>query len=103
MESTWITKTIYKNALKNGNVFMSTELQTRKGVTGYNVYIKRRKIGHVPGGMWQLIGHSSYWSDAKRCYHCTAWGTSRPLEIILSIGESLGFRFGEIKQNWTYL
>ena len=97
MESTWITKTIYKNALKKGNVYLSTAMQTRNGITGYNVYIKR------PGEMRQVFGHSDYWSENKRCYHCTAWGTSRPLEIVLSIGYKLGLKFHDIKQNWNFL
>jgi len=99
MESTWITKTRFKNALESNRVFMTSEMQTRNGVTGYNVYIKDAK-GPT---MRQLLGHSSYWSDTKRCYHCTAWGTSRPLEIILSIGYELGLKFNQIKQSWTFL
>lgn len=97
MESTWISKTIYKNALKKGNVYLTSALQTRNGITGYNVYVKR------DGRMLQLLGHSDYWSEGKRCYHCTAWGTSRPLEIILSIGHALGLKFHEMKQNWSYM
>lgn len=97
MESTWISKTIFKNALKKGNVYLTSEIRTRNGITGYNVYVRRG------GRMLQLLGHSDYWSEAKRCYHCTAWGTSRPLEIILSIGYTLGLKFNEIKQNWSFL
>ncbi len=103
MQSTWLTKTLYKNALKNGNVYMSTEMQTRNGITGFNLYIKRRKRGDRHGGMWQVLGHSPYWSEGYRCYHCTAWGTSRPLEVLLSVGHSLGLNHGEMPQNYTYM
>ena len=99
MESTWITKTKYKNALKSGRVFMTTAMQGRNGVTGYNLYIKDAK----GSTMRLLCGHSSYWSDKRRCYHCCAWGTSRPLEIILSVGYKLGLGFHEIEQNWNYM
>ena len=99
MESTWITKTKYKNALKSGRVFMTAAMQGRNGTTGYNVYIKDAK----GSAMRKLCGHSVYWSNKRRCYHCVAWGTSRPLEIILSIGYGLGLKFNDIKQNWNYM
>ena len=99
MESTWITKTKFKNALKSGRVYMTSAIQTKNGITGYNVYVKEAKGSQ----MLMLCGHSSYWSDKKRCYHCTAWGTSRPLEIILSIGYELGLKFHDIKQNWNFM
>lgn len=103
MKSTWLTKTLFKNALKNNRVYMSAALQTRNGITGYNLYIKRKTSKNVNGGMWSVLGHSPYWSDKKQFYHVTAWGTSRPLEIILSIGYELGLKFGDIRQNWTFL
>ena len=99
MESTWLTKTLYKNALKSGRVFMTTAKTTRNGVTGYNLYIKNAKNNQ----MRYICGHSPYWSDKKEYYHVTCWGASRPLEIILSIGHSLGLKFSEIKQNWNYM
>lgn len=99
MESTWITKTLYKNALKSGRVFMSAALQTRNGITGYNLYIKNAKDSQ----MRTVMGHSPYWSDKRECYHVTCWGTSRPLEVILSVGHSLGLKFDEIPQRWTFL
>ena len=99
MESTWITKTLYKNALKAGRVFMSTAMQTRNGITGYNLYIQDAK----DKSMRMVCGHSPYWSDKKRCYWVTCWGTSRPLEVILSVGNSLGLKHGDIRQNWNYM
>ena len=95
-----ITKTKFKNALESGRVYLSTEIQnSRNGITGYNVYVRDAKTGV----MSKITGHSPYWSEKKWCYHCVAWGTSRPLEIILSIGYELGLDFHDIKQRWNYL
>ena len=101
MESTWLTKEVFKKALEEKRVYLTTELKTAKGITGYNVYIL--DIDHdlmepkLKGMLW-LCGHSPYWSNSKECYHCTAWGLSRPLEIILSIGYKLGLKFKEMPQ-----
>lgn len=101
MESTWLTKEMFKEALEEKRVYLTSELKTAKGVTGYNVYIQDFSTGENghrgPQIMW-LCGHSPYWSDSKECYHCTAWGLSRPLEIILSIGYKLGLTFQEMPQ-----
>ena len=99
MESTWLTKTKYKNALKAGRVYLTSAMETKNGVTGYNLYVKNPK----DKSMMLVCGHSPYWSDKKRCYHVVAWGTSRPLEVILSVGHSLGLKFSDIKQNYTVL
>lgn len=96
MESTWLTKTIYKNALKAGRVFLTSAKETRNGITGYNLYIIRKNR------VWQVLGHSVYWSNPKRYYHVVAWGTSRTLEVILSVGYQLGLNFNEIKQNYNF-
>jgi len=39
----------------------------------------------------------------KRAYCMSVYGTSRPLEIILNYGYSLGLKFGEIPQNQQIL
>lgn len=93
----WLTKEVYKKALENGNVVMTAANHGRNGITQYNLYIS------TPDGLCSVRGHSSYWSKAKQCYWVTCWGTSRPLEIILSVGYSLGLDFHEIKQNWRFL
>ena len=97
MKSEWLTRTLYKNALAKGKVYMSANNHTRNGITEYNLYIKTKN------GMMRVVGHSPYWSDNKCAYWVTAWGTSRPLEVILSVGSSLGLKFHEIKQNWTFI
>ena len=102
MESTWLTKEIFKKALEEKRVYLTAALKTSKGITGYNVYILEVEdfINDIPPKtdiLW-LCGHSPYWSDSKECYHCTAWGLSRPLEIILSIGYKLGLTFQEMPQ-----
>ena len=99
MKSTWLTKTLYRNALKSGRVYMSTAMRTRNGITGYNLYIQNAKNRD----MRSVCGHSGYWSNAKECYWVTCWGTSRPLEVILSVGHSLGLTHAEIPQRWNYL
>ena len=45
-----------------------------------------------------VITTATYWSDARDCYHVTASGTSRTLEILLDIGAELGYSFAEIAQ-----
>ncbi len=103
MESTWITKKIFQKALKERRVFLTSAMQTNNGTTGYNVYIVEcGNRGKNIDTKW-LCGHSAYWSDSKECYHCTGWGMSRPLEIILSIGYSLGLKFDEIPQKHAML
>ena len=102
MQSVWLTKGIYKKALKDGRVYMTTEMQTsRNGITGYNLYILNPSKDIK--GMAKVLGWSNYWSESKQCYHVCAWGTSRPLEVILTIGYKLGLRFEEIKQNWKFI
>lgn len=101
MESTWLTKEIYKKALEEGRVYMSANNHTRSGITQYNLYI----LNPTPDitGMVQVCGHSNYWSDAKQVYWVCAWGTSRPLEVILSVGYKLGLKFEEIRQKWIFI
>ena len=99
-ESMWLTREIYQKALEGGRVVMTANNHTRNGITEYNLYI-RDDCGRQR--FRQLCGHSPYWSDKKGAYWVTCWGTSRPLEIILSVGSSLGLKFHEIKQNWTFL
>ena len=97
MTSEWLTKTIYKNALAKGKVYMSANNHTRNGITEYKLYVKTKD------GLTQVRGHSPYWSKRKQAYWVTCWGTSRPLEIILSVGYELGLEFHDIKQNWNFL
>lgn len=99
MESNWLSKTIYKNALKEGRVYLTVASQTSNGTTGYNLYILDKKTRY----MKYVCGHSCYWSNTKGYYHVVAWGTSRPLEVILSVGYNLGLKFEEIRQNYRVI
>lgn len=91
-------KTRYKRALEAGRVFLTAENMTRNGITEYNLYMTTPK-----GKIEQITGNSVCWSETKHSYHVTAWGTSRPLEVILSVGYNLGLSFSEIKQNYRML
>lgn len=101
MDSTWLTKSIYKRALKQGRVFMTANNHTRNGITEYNLYILNPT--REMKGIRQVYGHSNYWNDKRQAYWVCAWGTSRPLEVILSIGYKLGLGFHDIEQNYKFL
>lgn len=103
MNSCWLTKTIYKNALKAGRVYLTAEKETRNGITGWNLYILRKADNDKTPRMWKVCGHSHYWSNSKRYYYVVAYGTSRPLEVVLSVGHSLGLSHGEMKQNYEVI
>lgn len=106
MQSTWLTKEIFKKALEERRVYLTTKITTsRNDIIGYNVYIL--DIGELdiglsyrpsPVQMLHVMGHSPLWSDSKECYHTTIWSTSRSKKIILSIGENLGLKSSEILQ-----
>jgi len=98
MKSEWLTKEIFKKALEEKRVFTTTKIKTQKGITGYNLYLIKKNLDIL----W-ICGYSAYWSDNRECYHITACGTNRPLEIILSIGYNLGLKFHEIKQTQFHL
>lgn len=100
--STWLTKAIYRKALREGRVYMTAQIRTSNGITGYNLYIAEVDKHHKVT-LLHVYGHSGYWSKARQCYHVTCWGTSRPLEVILSVGYNLGLKFEDIKQNWNFL
>ena len=69
------------------------------------------KAGYIPKGETDIVhiaGYkartlSSYWSYGRECFHVCCYGTSRPLEIILGIGYSLGIPFHSIHQNQQIL
>lgn len=106
MKSTWLTKQIYKKALIDSKVYIRCQNQGRNGVTKYGLSIlrrTRRDNGTYDTRLWDVCGHSNYWSEKLGCYRVTCWGTSRPLEIILDVGYSLGLDFHDIKQNFTVL
>lgn len=94
-----ITKDEYKKALEEKRILIHGCKYTRNGYTEFSVYeIKDNKLFDID------VPTASY--HAKNCfnlYKCSAWGTSRTLEIILAIGYELGLRFDEIKQNYITL
>lgn len=86
-------KVEYKEALQNRNVVVVGLNETNNGVTKYKLLVNGNEIE----------GLGSYWSDTNKCYHVTCIGTSRPLEIILTVVRSLGLKFDEIKQNYRVI
>lgn len=86
-----MTKEEYKKALEERRIFVVGSKYTRNGWTEFRVYeIKDNKIETV----WV---HSPYQNKKTGTYKCTAWGTSRVLEITLSIGYALGLKFDEMR------
>jgi len=95
MNESNITAEEYKKGLEEGRVFLTC---SNNRETYYQVYIienNKPKSIYVPG--------SGYWNEKKGCYYCNAMGTSRSLEVILSIGRSLNLPFREIRQNYQVL
>ena len=92
-------RVIYKKALEKGKVYIEgLNPGNRNGITKYNVYILNKD-----GSKKYIKGYGGYWSDNLDYYTCCVWGTSRPLEIILSIGYALGLNFSEIQQNYRII
>jgi len=90
MEKLNVTKERFVNATA---ILWTADIITKNGITGYNLYIQEGET------IIRLFQGSNYWSNKKECYHCTAWGTSRALEIYLSIGRNLGLKFKDLKQS----
>ena len=67
---------------------------TKNGITGWNFYLYSKK-GDYP---FQRVAGGAYWNAKKGYYQINAWGTDRRLEILLSVGYSLGLDFHDIKQ-----
>lgn len=93
-----ITKTQYKWALEARKIYIIGTKFTRNGWTEFKVYrLAHNQLEPV------IVEKSPYWSKTAYAYKCTAWGTSRVLEIILSIGYTLGLEFNEIHQRYNEL
>lgn len=90
-----ITAKQYKKALEENRIVVSGVKFTSNGWTGFRVFeIKNNKLNEIDV-------NCDYKSKKDRGYSCSAYGTNRILEIILSIGYKLGLEFSEIKQNWN--
>lgn len=90
-----ITKEEYRQALIDGRCFIVTQ---NNAETKFRVYYTKDNSGPIP-----IDGLGGYWSKRMYCYHCSAIGTSRVLEITLSIGYELGLTFHEIPQRMRVL
>lgn len=91
-----ITKTQYKNALKTGRILIIGTKYTTNGWTSFRVFLIK------DNNLIPIQVKAPYWNEKDWCYKCTAWGTDRRLEIILSIGYELGLKFHEIRQNYHW-
>jgi hypothetical protein len=73
----------------------------------FHAYSKKNKLV-VPGSRVYICGAkaralSPYWSFRHECFHVCCYGTSRPLEIILGIGNALGIPWYSIHQDQQVL
>ncbi len=88
----------YQKALEERRIVIVGVKYTKAGWTGFRVY-EIHKNTLVP----VIEEKASYWKDKKHFYECRAWGTDHRLEVILSIGYTLGLKFNEIRQNYQWL
>jgi len=88
-----ITKDGFKKALEERRiVIIGAKWSPKNYWVGFRVFEIRNNE------LLELRGLGNLWNDKKGCYYST-WETSRPVEVILSIGSFLGLKFHEIKQN----
>lgn len=92
-----ITAKQYKKALEDRKVFIVGTKFTKSGWTQFRVY---RIYNNQPQRI--IVKDASYWNEKAHAYKCVAWGTDRRLEVILSIGYSLGLKFSDIRQNYHW-
>jgi hypothetical protein len=92
-----MTKEQYKKALEDGRIYL-------KASNDRGTYRHMWEQPTDPAQrLTEITGLGGYWSKKKQCYWVTAIGTSRPLEVILSVGYTLGLSFHEIMQRYTIL
>jgi hypothetical protein len=85
----------FKRAIKSGKINVVGVKQTSNGWTGFRLFMQ--------DGTQICIQDSPYYSKTKGYYHCTAWGTDRRLEVVLSVGYALGLGFHDISQQYRWL
>lgn len=87
-----ITKEAYKKAIEERRIFIVGTKYTRNGWTEFDVYeIRDNQLLRI------VRPEAGYYNKKNYNYKCTAWGTSRALEIFLAIGHDLGLTFEEMK------
>jgi dissimilatory sulfite reductase (desulfoviridin) alpha/beta subunit len=89
----------YQKALEEGRIIIvGCKYSAKNGWVGFKVYeIYKNELVPI------IEKEASYWNEKNGIYKCGAWGTDRRLEVILSIGYTLGLKFNEIKQNYKWL
>lgn len=86
----------YRQALRTGKINVVGVSSTRNGWVGFRLFTQDDSTQIV-------VKQSAYWSKSKGFYHCVAWGTDRRLEVVLSVGYTLGLQFNEISQQYRWL
>lgn len=96
-----INKEEFIKAMEEKRVFVTGAIYTKNGWTGFRVFYVAKEppfIREITGGsLWRKMRGT--W-----CHYVGAlWGSSRVLEVILSVGRDLGLEFKEITQNYLDL
>lgn len=92
-----IKKEKFKKALEENRVVVSGTKYNKNGWVGFRVFIQENSK------LTEVDVECSYKSKKRLGYECSAWGTNRILEVILSIGAALGLEFHDIKQQWNFI
>ena len=85
---------ITKDEFLSADTYIFTAAKiTKNGITGFNFYLlKNGDFKRVIGGrLWREEELEGY-------HHVVAWGTSRTLEVLLSVADELGIKHGEVNQ-----
>jgi hypothetical protein len=99
---TWAERELRKSPerpefpMPDERLYITGQNSGRNGTTLYEANLVR---ACNPEPMRVVVTDSAYWADGRNCYQVNAWGTSRTLEILLSIGHALGYSHAEIQQN----
>lgn len=86
-----ITRQQYKKAIEQRRIFIVGTKYSRNGWTEFDVYeIRKNNLIRI------TVPNAGYYNKKNYNYKCTAWGTSRALEIFLAIGYELGLSFSDM-------
>ena len=102
MENTTTAKR-YAKALQERRVVIVGTKFTRNGWTQFRVFIIPKGLKDGSEALCDVIvPEASYYNGRTRSYNCSAWGTDRRLEVILSIGYALGLSFSDMSQRYIW-
>ena len=95
-----ITAEEFQQALNEDRIYVvGSYYNPTKGWTRFRIYMLKNDL------MFPVVvpEASLYYKKNTGEYRCTTIGTSRPLEIIVSIAYALGIPIDKINQSWTNL